>query len=244
MKKVVSLAVTAIVLALTPVGVNAALHKNVAPDATVDAPYCSYWEAPSALSDGVVPSSSADEDVTRYGSWGSAASNVESLTYFWKGEVTVDSVGVYFAVDGTRAEWLAEGGLHTPAAYKVQYRDGDEYVDVSGAAGLDVKTDVMNVTTFDSVTTDSIRFVFYKVTDAEYNGDALASAVYETQKYYDETYPDEGYVATVDDELAFRGIGIYEIEVYGLPCGEDEPSASVGVAMSATAVAGVIALLG
>lgn len=211
MKKAVC-AVAAMLLLLFPKPVYASETVNLALSASVDAPCCSPWESPEAVNDAVVPDSSY-ESARRYGSWGSEASNVETLTLFLDEPVTVDAVGVYFAVDSSREDWLAEGGLCVPASYTVTYRCDGEYVPLPCAVGGGTETDVMNVTVFGRIKTDSIRFVFHKVTDAERDGDVLLSAVRERQKYYDETYPDVSYTATVDDELALRGIGIFEIEV-------------------------------
>lgn len=219
MKKILSLSVTLIMLAVLSVSAFAAVGDNVAPNATVEAPYCSDWESPAALNDGVVPSKSDEatasgEGAIRYGSWAGAFSNYETVSYTWETAVTVDSIGIFFGYNVSHESWVAEGGLYAPASYTVQYWNGTEYVNVTNGTGYGVALDVLNVTKFDKVTTTSIQVTFTKFTDAELNSEAMAAEVANIQAWYDSDYPDENLTATADDALGYRGIGVYEVEVY------------------------------
>ena len=219
MKKIIAIAVAVLVLSTLSVSVFAAEDDNLALSATVNAPYCSTWENPAALNDGVIPSASdeataAGEGVARYGSWGGAYSNYETVAYEWAEAVTVDSIGVFFGYNVTHDDWVISGGLQIPTSYTVQYWNGSEYVDVTNGNGYGVAADVLNVTTFDAVTTTSVQITFCKLTDAELSSDAMIAEIANIQAWYDTEYPEEGLVATADDALGYRGIGLYEIEVY------------------------------
>lgn len=220
MKKILSISVTLIMLALLSVSAFAAVGDNLAPSATVTAPYVSPWENSAALNDGVKPTKSDEatagaEGVTaRYGSWGGAQSNFETVAYTWEAAVTVDSVGIFFATNVSHDDWVATGGLCIPASYTIQYWNGTEYVNVTGGTGYVTAPDVVNVTKFDAVTTTSIQVTFTKFTDAELTSDAMNAEIANIQTWYDTEYPDENRTATADDVLAYRGIGLYEIEVY------------------------------
>lgn len=220
MKKLLSISVTLIMLALLSVSAFAATGDNLAPSATVTAPYVSAWENPAALNDGIKPTKSDEATATaegvtvRYGSWAGAFSNYETIAYTWETAVTVDSVGIFFAINVSHDTWVAEGGLYAPSSYTIQYWNGTEYVDVTGGTGYGVALDVVNVTKFDKVTTTSVQVTFTKFTDAELNSEAMTAEVANIQAWYDSEYPDENLTATADDALAYRGIGLYEVEVY------------------------------
>ena len=195
MKKILVIAMAVAMIAVMSVCTFAA--ENIAADATVDVPFCAGWETPAAINDGSYGETSFEPDGSvhkHYGSWGSCTENTETLSYTWESEVTIDSIGLFFWRDSPdRDTWLANGGIWLPASYTIQYWNGTEYVDVANASGLAVAEDVMNVTTFDAVTTTSIQLTMKKVTDAE--------------------------LETVTD-FAPHGLGITEWEVYA-SAGED-----------------------
>ncbi len=226
MKKILSLSIILAMLAVLSVSVFAAAGDNVAPNATVEAPLCSSWEHPEAVNDGVVPTASSEAnagDAVRYGSWGMAETNYETIAYTWDSEVTVDSVGIFFAIDvESREAWFESSGLHIPASYTIQYWNGTEYVDVTNGSGYGIELDTMNVTTFDEVTTTSIQITMVKCSDEEL--EALIAAT----------------GATTEEFIGYYGLGVYEIEVY--ETGETEPTEETkapqtGVAIIALAIA-------
>lgn len=189
MKKILSLAMMIAMIAMLSVSVFAT-GENIAPSATVNAPFCSSWESAASINDGAYPESSGDASgsYVHYGSWGSAQDNYETVSYTWNSEVTVDSVGLFFWFNtANREEWLAGGGIDFPASYTIQYWNGTEYVDVANASGLGIEHDTMNVTTFDAVTTTSIQITMVKLADSE---------------------------ITEDTEFPYFGLGIFEFEVY------------------------------
>ena len=214
MKKILSAIMVIAMIAMFSVSVFAA-GENLALTATINAPLCSSWESAAAINDGAYPEGSFSADgYTHYGSWGSAVDNYETVSYSWDSEVTVDSIGLYFWRDtADRPSWVANGGINYPAAYTVQYWNGTEYVDVANASGLGVDGDVMNVTTFDAVTTTSIQITMEKLT-----ADEIGEGI----------------------DFASRGLGIYEFEVYAAEgdAGEDAPQ--TGFATAALAVVAVL----
>lgn len=231
MKKILVITLAVLMLISLSIPAFAADGDNLATTATVSAPFCSSWESSAALNDAVVPSASDEatagaEGAARYGSWGSAYSNYETISYSWEEAVTVDSVGIFFGYNVTREDFVTSGGLHIPASYTVQYWNGTEFVDVTNGNGYGVSPDVLNVTTFDAVTTYAIQITFCKLTETECASESLAAEVANIQAWYDTEYPDEGLVATVDDALAYRGLGIYEVEVYEASAEEEEPDQS------------------
>lgn len=180
---------------------------SLSPRATVDAPYCASWENADALNDTswndtTFLQSSAG---TAYGSWGQSYT-VETITYTWDEEVTVDAIGMFFWRDTeSREAWLEGGGINLPASYTVQYWNGDEYVDVTGFEGGATAEDVMNVSFFDEVTTTSLQFTLYKFTEDE-------DAQYNFSAYEDYEGDEEAEGAPANP--TGNGLGLFEIEVY------------------------------
>ncbi len=185
--------------------------KSIAPKATVNAPSCASWETPGSINDGLWPDATylASSGGTAYGSW-SMAGTTETISYEWDEAVTVDGIGLFFWQDkDTRQYWLENGGIHSAAAYTIQYLDENgEYVDVKNGEGYEVADDVMNQTFFDAVTTTSIQVTLIKFTDDE-------AATYGFETYQE--YVDGGGDTTAEgapQDPAIRGMGLFEFEVY------------------------------
>lgn len=122
-------------------------QANLAPRATPSCTNTSPWESCDAInlaSDGSTP--------PQYGTWPTNGNQVVQLE--WDEPVRVDSADMWFFQDVPPG---ANGGVQAPAAWNLQYRDGDAWVDVSGAAGFGTELDQFNRATFDPVTTTALR---------------------------------------------------------------------------------------
>ncbi len=124
---------------------------DLALTATASASYASPWTTISAINNGIYPiQSSDDNNLTPYwGTWPETGTQWMELD--WSQPVTTSGSSVYFADDG--------GGLRLPASWSVQYWDGSNWDDVTGASSYPAADDTFNAVTFDSVTTTKLRVV-------------------------------------------------------------------------------------
>jgi hypothetical protein len=118
---------------------------NLAPSATPSASYTSPWERVTAINDGIDPPRSNDTQNPRWGTWPQQGTQWAQLD--WEQPVRVGSIDVYFFDDG--------GGVRVPASWKLQWWNGDAFVDVAGEYGT--AADTYNTVTFDPVTTTRLR---------------------------------------------------------------------------------------
>jgi hypothetical protein len=122
---------------------------NVAPFATPSASYTSPWEDVEAINDGIDPPRSNDSQNERWGTWPREGTQWTQLD--WEHPVKVDSADVYFFDDN--------GGVRVPASWKLQYWDGEAFVDVASPSEYGTAEDAYNTVTFDAVTTTRMRLV-------------------------------------------------------------------------------------
>jgi Bacterial Ig-like domain (group 4) len=120
---------------------------NLAQAATPNASYTSPWEQVTAINDGIDPPRSNDTQNPRWGTWPQRGTQWAQLD--WEQPVKVGSADVYFFDDN--------GGVRAPASWKLQWWDGDEFVDVAGASGYGTAPDAYNTVTFEPVTTSRLR---------------------------------------------------------------------------------------
>ena len=117
---------------------------NLAPVATPTTSYVSGDQTIAAINDGVNPSRRPQD---HYGNW--PRGGTQWVEYTWSKPISTNKADVYWYADGA--------GIHLPAASRLKYFNGTEYVEVPNAQGLGVKGDAWNVTTFDEITTNKIR---------------------------------------------------------------------------------------
>lgn len=101
----------------------------------------------AALNDGVAPRSSRDSRRGSYGNWPSTGT--QWVEYDWSRPISTKQIEVYWWDDGR--------GVRLPKASRLKYWDGNEFVTVSNASGLEVEGNRFNVTTFDEITTTKLR---------------------------------------------------------------------------------------
>jgi hypothetical protein len=120
---------------------------NTATAGAVSASYTSPWELVDAINDGVDPSSSNDGVNRRWGTWPEQGEQWVQLD--WPNPVRVNASDIYFFDDG--------GGVRVPASWKLQYWDGQSFVDIPGT--YEAAADRYLHNDFASVTTTRMRAV-------------------------------------------------------------------------------------
>ena len=134
---------------------------NLAYSASVSTSYVSSWEVLGAVNDGIVRENSHNPSGPRYGSWGNASS-YETVTYTWNSEVTLTGADIYFWYDGDEGNYF-NGGINAPKEYYYEYLDSEgNWQQVANPSAYGIEMDGFNNTTFDEVTTTSIRITMMK----------------------------------------------------------------------------------
>jgi len=98
----------------------------------------------------VIPANSADPAVARMTFWPHTGTN-EWVQYDFDTPLTVKGVKVYWFDD------KPGGGCALPKAWNVQYKEGDEWKDVSAQGEYGCNKDTFNTVGFKPVTTDALR---------------------------------------------------------------------------------------
>ncbi|HEU5129448.1 MAG TPA: Ig-like domain-containing protein [Glycomyces sp.] len=131
-------------------------RANIAPAAEPTASYTSSWEHVTAINDAVEPAGSNDGTGPRWGTWPEQGEQWVQLD--WDAPVRVEAADMYFFDDG--------GGVRVPASWTIQYRDGDQWTDVTAHGPYGTETDRYNAVDFDPVTTTGLRAVLDGATAA------------------------------------------------------------------------------
>src|SRR5918992_368662 len=84
-----------------------------------------------AINDGIDPPRSNDTQNERWGTWPQEGTQWAQLD--WQQPVKVDSADVYFFDDN--------GGVRVPASWRLQYFNGEAFVDVEGASAYETFAD-------------------------------------------------------------------------------------------------------
>jgi hypothetical protein len=104
----------------------------------------------AALSDGIEPKNSGDQDVPRFTWWPHRGTD-EWVEYTFKEPCRLTWSEVYWYDDTSR------GVCRIPASWKLLYKDGDTWREVPGVSGYPTEKDAFNRSTFDAITTTSLR---------------------------------------------------------------------------------------
>ncbi len=140
-------------------GAVRAKGNNLALIAQSSASYTSSWESLAAVNDGRLPINAHDSYYSHWGTWGNTSSE-ESITYTWPGKVSFSSSDIYLWYDGSE---IRNGGIKFPTSYKYEIMDENgNWTEPVNVSGLGLETDKFSSTTFDEVTTTSIRVTFQK----------------------------------------------------------------------------------
>jgi DUF1680 family protein len=146
------------ITAFPVIGTGPDAKKWIRPPRLPTASHCFENDTTAALNDGVLPKSSDDHSIPRFTWWdhkGSRKAIVnfsEWVQYDFDKPRRLQTSEVYWFDDEPQ-----KGGCRTPAAWRLLYRRGDAWKEVSHASGYGVKKDCFNRVTFDPVETTAIR---------------------------------------------------------------------------------------
>ena len=126
---------------------NSNAPVNLAAVATVSGSYVSGDTTLAALNDGFAPRNSRDNRRGSYGNW--PRTGTQWVEYDWSRPVSTRQIEVYW--------WDDRQGVRLPAACRLKYWDGNQFVEAPNTSGLGVAGDKLNVTTFDEITTTKLR---------------------------------------------------------------------------------------
>jgi hypothetical protein len=115
------------------------------------ASHCYGGDTVGALSDGALPANSNDHDIPRM-TWWPHQGTTEWVQYDFKQPRPVSEVDVYWFDDTPTG-----GGCRIPASWKLLYRDGNDWKEVTNASAYSVQKDQFNTVTFGEVTTSALR---------------------------------------------------------------------------------------
>ena len=117
--------------------------------------YCSPKEFLAAINDGVDPASSNDYSWGAYGNY--PQTGTQWVQYNWSTPINADKIDVYWFDDNGG---YIDSAVGVPASCVLKYWDGMSFVPVTGASSYGVAANQYNTTTFDQVTTTSLRIEF------------------------------------------------------------------------------------
>jgi DUF1680 family protein len=120
---------------------------NVALVAKPSASYVSGDTSTGALNDGIDPRRSSDRGRGSYGNW--PRRNTQWVQYDWDAAVSTEKIDVYW--------WDDRRGVRLPAAARLLYWDGSDFVPVSTGEILGVAENRYNSLNFAEVTTTRLR---------------------------------------------------------------------------------------
>jgi DUF1680 family protein len=126
---------------------NSNATVNLAAVATPSGSYVSGDTTLAALNDGFAPRNSRDNRRGSYGNW--PRTGTQWVEYDWSRPVSTRQIEVYW--------WDDRQGVRLPAACRLKFWDGNQFVGAPNASGLGVAGDQFDVTTFDEITTAKLR---------------------------------------------------------------------------------------
>lgn len=126
------------------------LERPVMPGVTPSASHCFFSDTPDALCDRIAPKSSSDEDVPRLTWWDHRGTKEWAQLDFARPRF-VSSVELYWFDD------TGKGNCRVPASWKLLYKAGGEWREVSSPSAYGVAKDQFNRTTFEPVTAEGLR---------------------------------------------------------------------------------------
>ena len=123
---------------------------NLALVAATKTSYVSGHETLAAINSGYSPANSGDKSHGAYGNW--PQRGTQWVEFQWSQPISTGKIDVYWFSDG--------GGVQLPKACRLKYWNGTDFVPVKNPAGLGLKPDRFNTTTFAETTTSKLRLEF------------------------------------------------------------------------------------
>ena len=138
--------------AFPTIGTGPDTHEWVGPGETIHAAASHCWgsDTVTALSDKLLPKSSNDQGITRF-TWWPRKGTREWVQYNFDKPMKISSTNVYWFDD------TGGGGCRTPESWKLLYRDGDNFKEVTNAANYGTEKDKFNKISFSPIQTKSLR---------------------------------------------------------------------------------------
>lgn len=164
----------------------------------------------AALNDGRDPEASNDfgDDRLAWHTWTQEGQDAW-VTYTWDTPQTIDSTDAFYMTDG--------GGIQMPKTVSYEYLDENgEWQPVPNPVGLGTEEDVYNKTTFDAITTTSLRMSL-SPQDASETGGLFAVGILEWKVYtVNETEVDKSELQTLVDQMSGKRESDYTAESWAV----------------------------
>ena len=107
-------------------------------------------DSPHALNDGILPRDSGDHTIPRF-TWWDHRGTTEWVEYVFTEPRGLSRSKVYWFDDTGR------GACRVPASWKLYFREGEEWKEVTGASGYGIEKDRFNEVVFPAVRARAIR---------------------------------------------------------------------------------------
>jgi hypothetical protein len=134
------------------IGSGPGAHEWKKPPKTIPATASHCWESDSvaALSDKVLPRSSNDQSIQRMTFWPHKG-RIEWVQYDFEKPTRIAGSAVYWFDD------TGVGGCRIPKSWRLLYKDGNNFKQVSNASSYSIEKDKFNSVRFDLVQTTALR---------------------------------------------------------------------------------------
>ncbi len=113
--------------------------------------HCWEGDTTAALSDGELPASSNDHNISRF-TWWPHKGTAEWVQYDFEKPRKLSQAGVYWYDDTATG-----GGCRVPESWKLLYQSGNDWKEVANASAYGVEKDQLNRVRFTEVTTTALR---------------------------------------------------------------------------------------
>ena len=122
----------------------------VKPAYPASASHCFSGDTPDALSDGIEPANSGDQDIPRF-TWWDHRGTAEWVQYDFAAPKKISGIEVYWFDD------TGHGQCRVPESWQLLYKTGDVWTPVGAAADFQVKRDGWNRVGFPALETTALR---------------------------------------------------------------------------------------
>jgi hypothetical protein len=138
--------------AFPTIGTGPDAHEWAGPGETISAAasHCCEHDTVTALSDKLLPQSSNDQRIPRF-TWWPRKGSTEWVQYNFDKPRKISSTSVYW-FDDTGA-----GGCRTPESWKLLYKNGDNWKEVTNTPNYSTEKDKFNKISFNPIQTKSLR---------------------------------------------------------------------------------------
>ena len=114
-----------------------------------------------AINDGADPGSSNDYTWAAYSNW--PLTGTQWVQYHWPFLIKANKIDVYWYTDNGI---FNAHGINVPESCELKYWNGTAFLPVTGGSGYGIAPDRYNTTTFNEITTTSLRLEFTSKTDS------------------------------------------------------------------------------